>query len=122
MWKDAVLIMLSCTMFVQTGLSDAIQEGLHVRFRILSCQKCCSFWACLAYLILSGSRIVEAVAVSFLLSYFALWLALLLDALAVIYNKFYEYITQASRPSEVSGPGDNPNESATAGADEVSEV
>lgn len=114
--------MLSCTLFVQMGLSGAIQRLLHLRFRVLSCPRCASFWVCLVFLILSGGRIVDSVAASFLLAYVSQWLALLLDALAAAYNMLYENIIQASGASEDEDPDNRKDNSSKAHTDEVSEV
>ena len=126
MWKDAILITLSCTLFVQMGLSEAVQQATRLRLRVLSCPKCCSFWVCLAYLTLTGHRIVDAVAASFLLSYISLWLALGYDALAQIYNNLYGKLSfsEASRaPEDVSAhSGEGDDDTPAAGGDELHEV
>lgn len=93
MWKDAALITVSCVLFIQMGLSEAIQKVLHIRIQIISCPKCLTMWTNLTFLILSKNRILDAVAVSFLFAYIALWLALLYDSIAVLYNMCYEKIT-----------------------------
>lgn len=111
--------MASCVLFVQMGLSGAIQEVLHINLRIASCPKCLSWWICLPYLLLRGYGIVISVAASFLLSYCALWLTLAYDLLATLYNKIYESITQATEDAETRAEADT---EAEADADEVSEV
>ena len=121
MWKDVLLLTLSCVLFVQMGLSGAIQEALHVQIKPLSCPKCLSFWAILAFLVLSGyGNVIEAMVASFLCSYLALWLSLAYDAVAIIYNKLYEYLSEASDTSEDSAA--HSGEPAPGNADEVSEV
>ena len=117
MWKDVVLITLSCTLFVQMGLSDAVQNVLRVHFRPLSCPKCLTFWLCLLYMLLSGVRVLDAVAASFLFSYVSLWLALALDALASAYNRLYEQFSETPR-----APEDAASDTDEARADEVPEV
>lgn len=79
MIREAALITLICVLFVQMGLSDAIQETLHVRLRIASCPKCLTMWVTLACLLLHGNRILESVAASFISAYAALWLAMAYD-------------------------------------------
>lgn len=86
--------MVSCVLFVQMGLGEAIRETLHIRLRIASCPKCLTWWICLAYLVAHDYGIIISVAASFILAYAAMWLALALDTLSVVYNKAYEKITQ----------------------------
>ena len=106
MIREAALITLSCVLFVQMGLSEAIQDAIRVHVKIPSCPKCLSFWSVLAYLVLNGYGITESVAVSFLSSYCALWLSLLYDALARLYNYCYEAIseTRAAEDAEAADP------------------
>ena len=94
MLKEAALITVSCVLFVQMGLSKAIQERIRFRSVVLSCPKCATFWSVLAYSLITGNGILPSVAASFVSSYCALWLSLLYDALARIYNSCYEAITE----------------------------
>ena len=109
------MVAASCGLFVWMGLSDAVQEVLRVRLRILSCPKCLTFWTTLVWSLTHGAGFVRSVAASFLFAYAALWVALALDGLSVLYNKCYETISEttdtpqetgdaatASRPDEVS--------------------
>ena len=100
MWKDAALLTLSCVLFVQMGLSEAIQEKLGIRVQILSCVKCSTFWANLVYMLLCGRRLIDSVAAAFLCSYTALWLALLYDKGTLYYNKCYEKFTNQDTEAE----------------------
>ena len=104
--REAALIMVSCVLFVQMGLSEAIQETLHIRIRIASCPKCLTWWICCAYLVLHDYGIVTSVAASFILSYCALWLALAYDALATLYNHAYETITRGTQEPETEAGSD----------------
>ena len=108
MLKDAALITISVVLFVQMGLSEAIQDAIEVRFRILSCPKCASFWLVLGWSVIHGNPLIECVAVSFICSYSAMWLALVYDALAVLYNKAYGKVlpesgAEKARSNAVSG-------------------
>lgn len=93
---EAALLAVGCTLFVNMGLSDAIQETLGFHSRILSCPKCCSFWVVLVFLIVKRAPFYEVVSASFLLSYLALWLDLGLSVLNRKYNELYEQILSAS--------------------------
>ena len=115
------MIAASCVLFVHMGLSEAVQEHLRIRLRFLSCPKCMTFWCVLAWSLLTGHDAVRAVAVSFLFAYAALWAALLLDGLAVIYNLLYEQITETEdttqAPEGAGGPA-----GPEAGGDEVPQM
>lgn len=121
MVRETALIALSCVLFVGMGLSGAIQETLHFKSRILSCPKCITFWCVLLYNLIAGARPVEAVAVSFISAYAALWAALLLDSVTIIYNWFYEKITEHQDTEEDGSADGSDNAEGEAGAsDEVS--
>ena len=84
------------------GLFDAIQEVLHIGFRIVSCEKCLTWWVCLMNCVWHEYAPIESVAVSFICSYSALWLSLFYDVMASLYNYIYEQITQTTDASEES--------------------
>ena len=119
MVREVALITVSCVLFVQMGLSDAAQDALRFKSRILSCPKCLTMWVCLAYLLLQGHGLVVSSAASFICSYCALWLALLYDAVACLYNILYDAITQETDAAE--GPGKTPTDEAGR-ADAVSKM
>ena len=118
MFREAALVTASCVLFVQMGLSAAIQDFLGVKFRIASCPKCLTMWTCLATLIINGHGLLESVAASFLSAYAAVWLALVYDALAALYNSIYETIQEPDTPE---GPGPDEIHEA-ADTDEVSKM
>lgn len=121
MIREAALITVSAVLFVQMGLSSAIQAKIHFRSKIASCPKCATFWSVLAYSILTRNGILVSVAASFICSYVAQWLALIYDALALLYNITYESITETPDAPEAADAG--PEQSAQApAADEVSEM
>lgn len=99
MIKEVALIMVSCVLFVQMGLSDAITRILRVHFPPLSCVKCLTFWSVLVWSIIAGRNAIELVATSFVASYCALWLSLAYDAVATLYNYIYEQITKTNDTS-----------------------
>ena len=119
MIQEAALITVSCVLFVQMGLSDAVQETLRFRIKIASCPKCLAFWTNLAVWLARGNGFVESVAVSFICSYAALWLALLYDAFALLYNWIYESITEKTDTAE-DAPEDESSEAG--GPDAVSKM
>jgi len=110
MFREVALVTVACVLFVQMGLSEAIQNVLRIHLTIASCPKCLTMWSTLAVLVLHGYGVLESVAASFLASYSAVWLALLYDALAVLYNSIYETIT----PNTGTGPDAAPRAHADA--------
>lgn len=112
--REVALITVSCVLFVEMGLSEAIQRALHISLRIVSCPKCLTWWICLAYQVTHDYGIIEAVAASFVCSYCALWLALAYDALANLYNHAYETITRGTPQDTEAGPDENDPESPDA--------
>lgn len=116
MISDAALVTISCVLFVNMGLSRAIQERIGFRSEILSCPRCCAFWSVLAYLLVTGNGILQSVAASFLSSYSALWLSLVYDALARLYNHCYDAISETDASKDATAATDE-SETAT---DEVS--
>ena len=121
MIREAALITVSAVLFVQMGLSSAIQSKIHFHSEIASCPKCATFWSVLAYCILTRNGILISVAASFICAYVAQWLALVYDALAILYNTIYESITEPQDTSKDAEPGPDKH-SASAAADEVSEM
>lgn len=91
---EVVLLIISCVLFIQMGLSEAIQNIIKVDLIILSCPKCLTFWSVLLYCVLSNYDFIICLATSFISSYIALWLVLLYDLLAITYNKCYEDINK----------------------------
>lgn len=122
MWKDAGMLALCCVLFVQMGLSGAIQETLGINSRVLSCPKCLTFWTTLVWQIFGGQAFVPALATSFLLSYLALWAALLYDWLATLYNKTYESITSSATPDLPANTTADSGSASTRSANGLSEV
>ena len=117
---EAALIMVSCVLFIQMGLSDAVQRALHISLRIASCPKCLTWWICLAYLVAHDYGIVVSVAASFAFSYAALWVALAYDLLATLYNYAYTKIT--SDTAESAEAGAQPEAGPAPGPDAVSQM
>lgn len=113
---EAAMVAASCVLFVSMGLSEAVQEVLRVKLRILSCPKCLTFWTTLVWSLSHGAGFVRSVAASFIFAYAALWAALALDGLSVLYNKCYEIISKTTdTPKETAKTGN-----AETGSDEVS--
>lgn len=121
--NETVMIALSCVLFVTMGLADAIQEYVPFRLRILTCPKCLTFWSSLLYNLIAGQGVIRSIAVSFIIAYIALWAALIMDAITVLYNYIYEKITRNEESiSETEGDcsrTDNADGPQTPSADEM---
>lgn len=105
---DVAAIMFSCTMFIHMGLVDAVLRVYGIEDKevpILTCPKCLTFWSALAFLVLTKHNIIHSVAISFLASYCAIWLDLLLGLMDVWYEKFYDRISEG-RAREVHNEND----------------
>lgn len=94
---EVALITISCVLFVQMGLCGAIEELLHIRLPIVSCPKCCTFWMCIIHGVAHEQGMIVVIATSFIASYAALWLVLVYDSLARLYNYLYETITPQTK-------------------------
>jgi hypothetical protein len=70
-------------------------------------------------LIVTKHNTIESVATSFIASYCALWLSLLYDYIALLYNYLYEQINKETDASEVTKKSENHSDKK-AGYDEVS--
>lgn len=121
MIKEVALITVSTVLFVQMGLSSAIQGFFNIRLRIASCPKCASFWSVLAYCLATKHGFLVSVAASFLSAYVALWLSLLYDALALLYNTAYEHITKTDGAPE-DADADEDDYAPASATDEVPEM
>ena len=117
MITEVALITISCVLFVQMGLSEAIQNVLHLKLQIASCPKCLTWWTSLIYSVICGYGLLESVAASFIASYAAYWIALIYDALAVLYNNAYEQITKESDTPKAPAEADSAADIQTGGAE-----
>lgn len=83
------LIFVSSVLFIHLGLGEAVMSFLGYEFVLLRCSKCLSFWCVFGYSFLFTDIKGEmCLAVAFGASYLSLWLMLLLDKLAELYEKF----------------------------------
>ena len=100
---EMAMVALSCILFVSMGLAQAIQDYIPFRLRVLTCPKCLTFWSVLAYNLITGQGVIRSIAVSFITAYIALWAALALDILTLLYNWIYEKITRNQSTAEAEG-------------------
>lgn len=94
------MLTVCSTLFIHMGLCEALEKLFKVKFRVLSCTKCLTFWMNIITLALLKADILTIVFCSFSMSYIALWLELLLSILSnryeYIYTKIYSEANQES--------------------------
>lgn len=116
MWKDAAMLTVACVLYINMGLHSAIVERIGFSLKITDCVKCSSFWLVLATNVIHGYPLIQCVAVSFICAYAALWLALVYDALTILYNTIYDEITNRA-DAKSTDPETPADEGSEAGAD-----
>ena len=105
MWKDAAEITVVCVLAIQMGLVNAIGTFMHYEFRVLSCPRCLVFWASIGWHLLYSRPFLDSIFVAFISSYAALWLSMMYDAIAVVYNYAYEKIKPETAVTAEAEPG-----------------
>lgn len=80
-------IFISCVLFIHLGLGEAIERTLRVRFVLLRCVKCLTFWSMLVYSLVHSLPLEYALCLSFVSAYAALWADIPLAKLAALYEK-----------------------------------
>lgn len=101
-------IFVSCVLFIHLGLSDAISRVLNVRFVLLKCVKCLTFWSVLTYSLCLSLPVEVCLCVAFACAYASLWAEFLLGKIACKYEEWNENM-DAEEPESAS---------ATAGGEE----
>ena len=91
----ALMPMICVVLFNHMGLCEAIEGVLHYRFKILSCDKCGTFWLTLTTLLIGGTNVLKSVTISFVMAYLALWFGLLLAIMSRFYERLYDKISEA---------------------------
>lgn len=95
-WRDIACIVFVCTAVNHLGLIKAIEDIIRKEIPVVNCPKCASFWATLTYLLLGTkgnlTEIPLWLAISFLCSYLAIWLELIMYAIDTLYNRIYGII------------------------------
>ena len=107
MWEGALMVAVSCVLYISMGLHEAVVNALSIDLRITGCPKCLTFWSTLAWNLIGGHGLVPSVFVAFSLAYLALWASLLLDAMARLYNKTYEKLNNPGSTEESGSEADD---------------
>ena len=93
-WRDFAAIVFVCTAVNHLGLIKAIERIIKHALPVINCPRCLTCWSVFAYGIstVSGAslqNIARLLAISFLCSYLAIWLELLMYAIDTLYNRIY---------------------------------
>lgn len=90
-WKDIACIVFVCTAMNHLGLIKAIEDVSKMEIPIINCPKCLTCWSVFAYELwyVGLSDIPMVLAISFLCSYLAIWLELIMYAIDTLYNRIY---------------------------------
>ena len=92
MMLEMVMIWFSCVCANHLGLVSAIEKVIGHPLPIVNCSKCFSFWALMAYGINENENFFTTISTSFLFSYAATWLELLMGYIDTIFYRLYEKI------------------------------
>lgn len=95
---ELICIVFACTAANHLGLVQAIEIVTVRSLYVVNCPKCFSFWAVFAYSLwcVGVSDIPLAFAVSFLSSWSAVWLDLLMGIMDYLYQEIYDKIYPAT--------------------------
>lgn len=98
-------IFISCVLFIHLGLGEAVECTLKVRFVLLRCVKCLTFWSVLAYSLVHSLPVEVALCAAFVSAYAALWMDIPLAKLATLYENLYKDMDaeEPPRPSATAG-------------------
>lgn len=99
-------IFISCVFFIHLGLGEAVECTLKVRFVLLRCVKCLTFWSMLAYSLIHSLSLEYALCLSFVSAYAALWAEIPLAKLANFYEKLSKDM-DAEEPPRPSATAEN---------------
>ena len=108
-WLDIAAIVVSCVLANHMGLVSAIERIFRVDVPILGCVKCSTFWFVFAFTMIHNYNVVTAVAISFLLSYLAIWLELAFGIIDKLYEAIYDKVYKGSTEVESSDNEDSEN-------------
>lgn len=87
----ALSVMMAATLAQHLGLTEAVAS---VATKIAKCHMCCSFWCCMAVLLLGSFPIPESIALSIVMSYMSNYFALLLMLGQKIYNALWQRLNK----------------------------
>lgn len=115
-------IFISCVLFIHLGLGETIERTLHVRFVLLRCVKCLTFWSVLAYSLIHSLSVEVALCAAFVSAYAALWVDIPLTKLATLYEKLYKGMDAEEPTSDSASAGNEENQGHEEQESSVSEL
>ena len=111
-WIDIAFIVFICVTANHLGLVKGIEKVVGFPLFIINCCKCFTFWSTLIYSKCHCGWI-DALAISFLASYSAIWLELLEGYVDIIYDKVYEKIYSRADDNETAADTDKGDTDST---------
>lgn len=103
MWTDIASIVFVCVTINHMGLISAIEDIIGKQIPIADCPKCLTFWCVLLYCLLQTyANTYTALAISFLMSYTAIWLELAEGIIDTLYLKLYDTISKTDNKHETT--------------------
>lgn len=102
-WRDIACIVFVCTAVNHLGLIETIEGIIKREIPVVNCPRCLTCWSVFSYELwrVGFSDLPMALAISFLCSYLAIWLELIMYAIDTLYNKIYGII-ENNNPEETS--------------------
>lgn len=104
-WDDIAWIVVICTSMNHLELIKTVECLLEREIPVVNCPKCASFWGtftwCLMDRCITATGLPAVIAalplilgVSFLASYAAIWLELIMYSIDTLYNRIYETLSK----------------------------
>ena len=115
-------VFISCVLFIHLGLGEAIERTLRVRFVLLRCVKCLTFWSTLAYSLIHSLPLESALCLSFVSAYASLWADIPLAKLANLYEKLNKDMDAEESAYPSATPGTEENQDNEGKESHVSEL
>ena len=111
---DIVWIVIICTSMNHMGLVAVVERIIRHRLPIVNCVKCSTFWSVLLYGVAKANfslftfhsslptlhTSLKLLALSFLASYAAIWLELIMFSIDTLYNHIYDTLTKNNHQEE----------------------
>ena len=96
------MLTFSCVAANHLGLIPAMEKVIRHSIPIANCPRCLTFWMVLATTFLSGWNMIASLAISFLCSYIAIWLELLMGFIDLKFNKIYATLYPTANDTDPS--------------------
>lgn len=104
------MLTFSCVAANHLGLISAMEKVIRHSIPIANCPRCLTFWMVLATTFLSGWNMIASLAISFLCSYIAIWLELLMGFIDLLFNKIYATLYPTANDTDPATTADHPSD------------